>query len=157
MFRIFAALALSAFVVLSLLATPALHVLAAPQYQHAASVVPFLVISVLFANMYIFAPGMAIKKKPLPMAAMTVAAGVGNLALALVLVPPLGIFGAGIATASTSLAWFVGLMIVSQRHYAVPHQWRQLDTRVRGDRRVRRSLAGAAAYVRIGGSATPRS
>ena len=125
-FRIFAALALSAFVVLSLLATPALHLLAAPQYQNAASVVPFLLISVLFANMYIFAPGMAIKKKPLPMAAMTVAAGVGNLALALALVPPLGISGAGIATAVTSLAWFIGLMAVSQRHYPVPHHWRQL-------------------------------
>ena len=125
-FRIFVALALSGFVTLSLLATPALHVLAAPRYQPAASVVPFLVISVLFANMYIFAPGMAIKKKPLPMAAITVTAGVGNLVLALALVPPLGILGAGIATASTSLAWFVALMIVSQRHYAVPHQWRRL-------------------------------
>ena len=125
-FRIFVALALSGFVIVSLLATPALRVLAAPRYQPAASVVPFLVISVLFANMYIFAPGMAIKKKPLPMAALTVAAGLANLALALLLVPPLGILGAGIATASTSLAWFVALMIVSQRHYAVPHQWRRL-------------------------------
>lgn len=125
-FRIFTALSLSAFVVLSLLATPAIHILAGPRYQSAASVVPLLVISVLFANMYIFAPGMAIKKRPFPMAAITVAAGIGNLVLALVLVPPLGISGAGIATASTSLAWFVALMILSQRHYAVPHRWWQL-------------------------------
>ena len=125
-FRVFAAFGLSAFVVISLLATPALHLLAGPRYQHSAAVVPFLLISVLFANMYNFAPGMAIRKKPLPMAAMTVAAGVGNLVLALVLVPPLGILGAGIATSTTSFAWFVGLMFVSQRHYPVPHRWRQL-------------------------------
>jgi O-antigen/teichoic acid export membrane protein len=125
-FRIFAVLGLSAFVAISLLATPALHVLADPRYQHSAAVVPFLLISVLFASMYSFAPGMAIKKKPIPMAAMTVMAGIANLVLALVLVPPLGILGAGIATAVTSFAWFVGLMVVSQRHYPVPHRWRQL-------------------------------
>lgn len=126
MFRIFAAPALAGFVAISLLATPALHLLAAPEYQHAAAVVPFLLISVLFANMYSFAPGMAINRKPLPAAAMTVAAGVANLALALALVPPLGIMGAGIATAISSFAWFVGLIAFSQRQYAVPHQWRQL-------------------------------
>jgi O-antigen/teichoic acid export membrane protein len=126
MFRIFAAMGLAAFVAISLLATPALHLLAAPRYQHSAAVVPFLLISVLFANMYNFAPGTAIKKKPLATAALTVAAGIANLALALALVPRLGIMGAGIATASTGFAWFVALMAVSQRHYTVPHRWRQL-------------------------------
>ncbi len=125
-FRLFAVFGLSAFVGISLLATPALYLLAGPRYRHSAAVVPFLLISVLFANMYNFAPGMAIRKKPLPMAVMTVAAGIGNLVLALVLVPPLGILGAGIATSTTSFAWFVGLMVVSQRHYPVPHRWRQL-------------------------------
>ena len=124
--RLFAVFGLSAFVAISLLATPALYVLAGPPYQGSAAVVPFLLISVLFANMYNFAPGMAIRKKPLPMAVMTVAAGVGNLVLALLLVPPLGILGAGIATSTTSFAWFVGLMMASQRHYPVPHVWRQL-------------------------------
>lgn len=125
-FRIFAVVGLAAFVAISLLATPALHLLAAPRYQRSAAVVPFLLISVLFANMYNFAPGMAIKKKPLAAAVMTVVAGIANLVFALALVPPLGITGAGIATASTSFAWFVALMAVSQQHYPVPHRWRQL-------------------------------
>lgn len=125
-FRIFAALALSTFVVLTILATPMLRILAAPSYQKASSVVPFLVVSTLFAGMYMFAPGLSIAKKTLTTAKLTALAGVGNLALALLLVPPLGIVGAGIATASTSLAWFVAAMVASQRYYAVPHRWREL-------------------------------
>jgi hypothetical protein len=102
------------------------RVLAAARYQHAASVVPFVVVSVVFANMYVFAPGLSIAKKTMWIAILTVAAGIANLVLALILVPPLGIVGAAIATATTSLAWFAALLAVSQRLYPVPHHWRQL-------------------------------
>lgn len=125
-FRIFAAIGLSAFVVLTILATPMIRILAAPEYQGATSVVPFLVISALFAGMYMFAPGLYIAEKTRTTAKLSALAGVCNLALALLLVPPLGIIGAGIATASTSFAWFVALMVGSQRHYHAPHRWRQL-------------------------------
>jgi O-antigen/teichoic acid export membrane protein len=125
-FRIFTAATLSMFVALSLLATPLLRILAAPEYQRAASVVPFLVISTAFANMYMFAPGLVIAKKTTIVAALTVVAGVANLVLALALVGPLGIDGAGIATAVTSLGWFVAIMAASQRYYPVPHRWGQL-------------------------------
>jgi O-antigen/teichoic acid export membrane protein len=125
-FRLFTALALSAFVVLTILATPAIRILAAPEYQSASSVVPFLVIAVLFAGMYMFTVGISIGKKTGVMAILTVLAGLGNLTAALIFVPILGIAGAGIATASTSVAWFVALMAVSQRYYRVPHNWPQL-------------------------------
>jgi O-antigen/teichoic acid export membrane protein len=125
-FRIFAALALSVFVALSVLATPLLRVLAAAPYQTAYSVVPFLVASTLFAGMYIFAPGLVIAKKTITMAKLTVSAGVANLILALALVPPLGIEGAGLATAVTSLAWFVALIRASNQYYVVPHRWHRL-------------------------------
>lgn len=124
--QIVTALSLATFVAVTILATPALRVLAAPEYQSASSVVPFLVLSVAFANMYVFAPGMSIAKKTLPMTTLTVIAGAANLGLALLLVRPFGIVGAGIATASTSFAWFIAIMVASQRHYAVPHHWRQL-------------------------------
>ena len=126
--RIFWALSLSSFVVLSLLATPLLRILAASSYQSASSVVPFLVIASLFAGMYFFAPGLIIAKKTVTMAKLTVFSGVANLLLAIVLVPPLGIVGAGIATAATSLLWFGALMRYSQRYYRVPHRWSRLVT-----------------------------
>jgi len=125
-FRIFCGAGLSAFVILSLLATPALRILAAPAYQRGSSLVPFLVIAVLFAGMYMFAVGLPIAKKTVLMATSTICAGLANLVLALLLVPGLGILGAGIATAATSFAWFAVLMVISDRHYPVPHQWGSL-------------------------------
>ena len=124
--RIFTALALTLFVVLTIFASPAIRLLAAPPFQPATSVVPFLVLSVLFANMYIFAPGLSVAKKTKPMAVTTLLAGAANLALALLLVPPFGIVGAGIATSTTSCAWFVALMVLSQRYYPAPHDWPRL-------------------------------
>jgi len=124
--RIFCALALSSFVALSLLATPMLRILAASPYQSASNVVPFLVIASLFSGMYFFAPGLVIAKKTVTMAKLTTFSGVANLLLAIVLVPPLGIIGAGIATAATSLLWFILLMRKSQRYYRVPHRWAPL-------------------------------
>ena len=89
-FRIFSGIGLSAFVLLSLLATPALRILAAPEYQRGSSLVPFLVISVLFAGMYMFAVGLPIAKKTGLMATSTISAGLANLVLALLLVPSSG-------------------------------------------------------------------
>ena len=125
-FRLFTVLSLAAFLVLSVFASPMLRILAAAPYQGADRVVPYLVISVVFANMYMFAPGLAIAERTRAMAKYTAIVGVANLALAWVLVPPLGITGAGLATATTSLAWFVVLMRASQIYYPVPHRWMPL-------------------------------
>jgi O-antigen/teichoic acid export membrane protein len=125
-FRVFSALALGLFVALSVLAVPALRLLAAAPYQRASEVVPLLVLASLFAGMYMFAPGLAIAKDMVVMAKVTVVAGVTNVVLALALVPPFGIVGAGIATAATSLWWFGSLMRASQRRYPVPHHWGSL-------------------------------
>jgi O-antigen/teichoic acid export membrane protein len=125
-FRLFAAFAFVMFLLLSLFATPLVRILAAREYQSAAGVVPLLVISTLFANMYMFAPGLAIAKRTPTMAAVALSAGVANLGLAIALVPPLGIIGAGIATAISSIAWFAALMVFSQQHYPVPHHWVRL-------------------------------
>jgi O-antigen/teichoic acid export membrane protein len=127
-FRIFSAIALSVFVLLSIMAAPLLQLLAPPAYHGAVPVVPFLVLGSAFAGMYMFAPGMAIAKDTGTIAKLTVAAGVANVLLVLALVPWLGILGAGIGTAVTSGAWFLSLMHASQRHYPVPHDWRALGT-----------------------------
>jgi O-antigen/teichoic acid export membrane protein len=125
-FRIFAALALGLFIALSVFAVPALRLLAAAPYQRASNVVPLLVLSSAFAGMYMFAPGLAIAKDMVTMAKVTAMAGIANLLLALALVPPFGIVGAGVATAVTSLWWFGSLMRASQRRYPVPHRWASL-------------------------------
>jgi O-antigen/teichoic acid export membrane protein len=80
----------------------------------------------LFANMYMFAPGLAVAERTHTMAKLTGIAGVANLLLAVALVPVLGIVGAALGTAITSIAWFVALMRASQRYYPVPHRWKRL-------------------------------
>ena len=89
-FRLFVALSLAALLVLSVLAAPILRILAASSYQGADRVVPYLVISTVFANMFMFAPGLAIAERTRTMAKYTVVVGIANLGLAWVLVPPLG-------------------------------------------------------------------
>lgn len=124
--RLFTAASLAAFAALSLLATPAVRLLAAPEFQPAEEIVPYLVISVLLAQMYIFAPGLVIAKKTYITAAITAISGVMNLVVAILLVPGLGLVGAGIATASSSLVWFAAQMYYSQRYFPVPHSWPRL-------------------------------
>jgi O-antigen/teichoic acid export membrane protein len=125
-FRIFALLALTLFVAVSVFAHEALAVLTAPAYQSAERLVPPLTAGALLAGMYIFAPGLPIARRTRPMAAISVAGGLANVAMAFALVPIVGVGGAAIAFVVTSAASFAALMTLSQREYHVPHDWRRL-------------------------------
>ncbi len=125
-FRLFVVCALALFLFLSIMAAPMVRIFAAAPFQHAVVVVPWLVAAVLLSSLYMFAPGMLITKKTGIVAWLTLAGGVGNLALALLLVPSLGILGAGIATSITSLGWFAGMMWFSQKDYPAPHAWARI-------------------------------
>ncbi len=135
-FRLFCAVALVVLVAVSTLADELLRVLTRPAYYGAADVVPLVVAAAFFAGMYIFAPGLNIAKRTRLFAAVTVAGGIVNLALALVLVEPLGIEGAGLSYLVSQLAAFAVLMRMSQNLYPAPHPWGRL-------------LAGAALAVAL--------
>lgn len=125
-FRLFSAGALIVFLVVSLFADSEVRILASRSYARADVVVPYLFMSALLFGVYVFAPGLTIVKRTRTSAVISVSAGALNLALALALVPPFGIRGAGVATLVSSL-WFFGLtMLFSQRHYAVAHDWTRL-------------------------------
>lgn len=125
-FRLFSAVALIAFLVVSLFADTGVRVLASGAYAHADVLVPYLFMSALLFGVYIFAPGLTIVKRTGTFALISVSAGLLNVGLALALVPPLGIRGAGIATAASSAWFFVLTMHFSQRHYPVAHEWVRL-------------------------------
>jgi len=127
-FRLFSALALMAFLVVSLFADAEVRVLASPAYADADVLVPYLFMSALLFGVYIFAPGLTIAKRTGTFALISISAGLLNLALALALVPPLGIRGAGISTAASSAWFFVLTMLFSQRHYTVEHEWMRLGS-----------------------------
>jgi O-antigen/teichoic acid export membrane protein len=125
-FRLFSAFALIAFLVVSLFADAEVHVLASAAYARADIIVPYLFMSALLFGVYIFAPGLTIVRRTGTFAMISGSAGMLNLVLALALVPPLGIRGAGLATVASSGFFFVLTMHFSQRHYAVAHDWMRL-------------------------------
>jgi O-antigen/teichoic acid export membrane protein len=125
-FRLFSAVALIAFLVVSLFADTEVRLLASSAYARADILIPYLFLSVLLFGVYIFAPGLTIAKRTRTLALVSLSAGLLNLGLALALVPPLGIRGAGLATVLSSAWFFVLTMFFSQRHYTVGHDWVRL-------------------------------
>jgi O-antigen/teichoic acid export membrane protein len=128
LFRIFCALALGVVLLLSVLAAPAVRLLAAPAYSGAAAITPYVVVATLLGGMYMFAPGLIIAKRTGVLALIAVSSGVLNAALAFAAVPLLGIQGAAIATLVSSI-WYFGIMLpLSQRLYHVPYDWPRIAT-----------------------------
>jgi O-antigen/teichoic acid export membrane protein len=73
--------------------------------------------------MYIFAPGVGIAKKTHYLIWINLIGGLLNLSLNILLIPSLGIVGAGLATMISSMCLFAMYMITSQKLYYVPHYW----------------------------------
>jgi O-antigen/teichoic acid export membrane protein len=125
-FRLFVAGALLLCVGLSAFAPEVLRVVTTREFHAAAIVVPLLAPAILLANMYVFTPGLSIAKRTGAVAVLNVAGAVLNIVLNLLLVPHLGIVGAALATLVSAAAVFNAYMVLSQRHYPVPHDWRAL-------------------------------
>lgn len=129
-FRIFTALALLTCLGLALFAKDILAFVTTSEYVPGAVVVPLLAPALLLASMYIFAPGLGIAKRTRLISAINIGAAVLNTALNFLLVPVLGILGAATATFVSSASVFGANMVVSQRFYPVPHDWRRLGLAV---------------------------
>lgn len=125
-FRLFILFALLLFLVLTLFATDFLKLLATERFYGGAVVVVYLVPATLLANMYIFAPGIGIAKKTHLMIWINIGGAMLNIGLNYILIPIVGIIGAGLATLLASLGVFVAYMVMSQKLYPVPHQWQQI-------------------------------
>jgi O-antigen/teichoic acid export membrane protein len=125
-FRLFCAIALAVFLGVSVFADEALRILVPPAYYGAAEVVPLVVAGAFLAGMVIFAPGLKIAKRTGLVGLVIAVCGVINAVLAFVLVEPMGIKGPALAFLVGSAGSFVGLMMLSQRFYPVPHNWVRL-------------------------------
>jgi O-antigen/teichoic acid export membrane protein len=126
LFRLFSAMALSVFLLVSLFASEILKILTPPAYHEGALVVPFVIPAAFFAGMYVFTPGPNIARRTGILGLVVGLSGVANLLLAYGLVGRLGIVGPALAFLVACAGAFVALMIVSQRLYHVPHAWSRL-------------------------------
>lgn len=125
-FRLFLVFALFVFLGLSLFTSDILRLLTTESFYGSAVVVVYLVPAKLLASMYIFAPGIGIAKKTHLLIWINCAGALLNVALNFLLIPRLGIIGAGLATMLGYLAVFALYMTISQRLYHVPHHWRPI-------------------------------
>jgi O-antigen/teichoic acid export membrane protein len=125
-FRLFCAIALVTFLLVSLFADEFLRVLTRPAFYKAADVVPFIVAAAFLSGMSVFAPGLYVARRTRPIVVISVISGVVNAGLAFALARPLGIKGPALAFLIAALAGFAALMVLSQRTYRAPHDWRRL-------------------------------
>lgn len=125
-FRIFITAALYFFLLLTFFSIDILKVFTTVDYYNAKSVVIFLVPAMLFANMYIFAPGIGISKKSHYLIWINLSGALINFSLNIILIPLLGIMGAGIATMIGYFIVFIMYMTISQKLYFVPHKWKSI-------------------------------
>jgi O-antigen/teichoic acid export membrane protein len=104
--------------------------LAPPSYAAASELVPLLCLAMMFNQLYVFFPGMALAKKNGQQLAVTVAAAVTVLTANFALIPVLGALGAAVASLSAALVFIVAWAAASQRHYPLPLDLRSLSSGV---------------------------
>lgn len=125
-FRLFVVVALTLFLVLTLFATDIIRLMTTSAYMGGSVMAVYLVPVVLLANGAVFSPGIYIAKKTWLLVIVNACCAVLNLTLSLLLVPLLGIQGAGLATLASYCLIFVWIIGAGQRHYRVPHRFTPL-------------------------------
>lgn len=119
----FSALALLACLGLGLFGRELIAVFATADYAQAAPLLMWLAPAALLAQMYIFAPGIAIAKKTHWQLAITLASAAVGAGLNALLIPRAGPAGAALATLAAAALFFGAWLAASQRLYPLPLRW----------------------------------
>ncbi len=123
-FTYFLAVALFAAVALSALGEELVLVMATSPFHSARNVIPLVALSyVLYGCYFQMAAGIYIEGKTVNTALLTISGAVVKVALSYVLIPPLGIMGAGVATLIGYAVLPVGAYFISQRYYPIKYEW----------------------------------
>jgi O-antigen/teichoic acid export membrane protein len=126
LFNWFAALAILGCLFLATFAKEILWLLTKPEYASASSLIAILAPALLFSQMYIFSPGIAIAKKTHLQLLTTSAASIASIFANILLVPRFGALGAAAATLFSSLIFFFCWSYFSQKYYPIPFAKRGL-------------------------------
>ena len=112
---------------LSVIAPELVHLMAAPEYQAAAVVVPIIAMTGLCEGFrQVVTVGIAFRKKPLIRSAAYIVAAIVNLILNLLLIPRFGMVGAAWAMLAGFIAMIAVEFVVSQRFYPIRYQYARL-------------------------------
>jgi O-antigen/teichoic acid export membrane protein len=114
-------------VLMSAFAAELVRLVAAPAYAPASRVIPLLTLgAVAYGSNLLTASGMTMRQRTRPLALLSGVAAVINLALAVTLVPILGMVGAALASALGYAVLTCSYLGVSQRLWPVPLERRRL-------------------------------
>ncbi|MEL7509449.1 MAG: oligosaccharide flippase family protein [Cyanobacteria bacterium J06554_1] len=125
-FRLFIAISLVFILCISIFSKEILWLITNPNYYSASTVIVFLALSILFANMYIFTPGISIVKRSYIIFWINFAGAVLNVVFNWLLIPTYGLMGGAFATLLGSIFVFLAYLVFSQRFYYVPHSWKHI-------------------------------
>ena len=125
LFLFFVAIALFAFLSMSLFSKELFKLMASSEYQDAVSTTPYLVASALVGGMTLFAPGLYIKKATTIVASVTILSGFLTIIFSYWLIRILGVNGAAIASLLGSTVVFILFMFFSQKYYYVQYDFKK--------------------------------
>jgi len=111
------------FISFSLLSKELILLLATPEFYSISTLIPILSLAFLFSHIYVFMPGIVIKKKTYIIFFINLVVAILNIVLNLILIPKFNIIGAAFGT---TLGYFFGFLMYiffSQKLYHVNHNW----------------------------------
>lgn len=118
---------LSSLIVLfvSLFSDDLLNLLTTHAYKEAASMIPLLMLSVLFSNMIHFSPGIWIAKKTHLVLFINVTSLMIVIILNMILIPFIGMIGAAISLLISCCSTYAMYLVFGNIYYRVPTDWRK--------------------------------
>ena len=128
LFHGFLSVALIGCLSLILFAEEILSIFTTPDYIDSAILVSYLAPAILLSQMYIFAPGIAIRKKTHWQLWITLCSAIISIIGNGLLVPIWGTVGAALATLLSSTIFLSLWLIASQRLYQIPYAKTQIGT-----------------------------
>ncbi len=101
--------------------------LIAPQYWGGLNVIPLVLVGYFFYGMYInFMVGPVITKRTRVLMWITLLGAATSISVNLLLVPHIGIVGAGCAVACSYFVMACALFVFTQKNYGVPYEYKRL-------------------------------
>jgi O-antigen/teichoic acid export membrane protein len=125
-FSYFSLIALSILLAISLFKGEIVLIFSTAEYYAATSVVTLLSLSIIFAKMFIFTPGLIINKKTKVISLINIVSAISNILLNILLIPFMGIKGAALATLISSVLLFLLYLYNGQKYYKIPYEWKKV-------------------------------
>jgi O-antigen/teichoic acid export membrane protein len=147
--RLFTGAALIGVAALAAFSLELVRAFASPEYARASPLVPLLALAIVFANMYVFVPGLTIHHMTARFARINIGAALVSLVAVALLVRVGGTLGAAFGTLAGAVTAFALHARASQQVYPMPIDWSRLVTGIA----ITAGTIGVAALVSHAGGA----